>query len=332
MFSDRKSFEEVLNYMEQMSDYERLQWEDKIGFKSQKSMMDKLIREELIKDSLNRIKYAGKDISKVDERDYHSEYYYEMLNKGIIQLIDEGTPSEYWDCSVEDRSSTIFLNEDGLFAINDTLYQAVDNGIKSVFLPPNTHKNEMLKILDNDNQLRKAGYYSYSLGEFWSDWVQKGKWPAVQKRICIGRELKILEWMLSDNHHMKIRNNIYAKCQKTNLFNKWIYEFRNIKISGNWCLSVYKHFQSYRGSVKDRRFFASDLQGSIHPETGASGSPHNAFIITPNKYNQNPYKKGDNRYDYEYWKNMREDYPPRFDYINWELIDLDESLTATLNR
>lgn len=134
VFKNVDSFKEAKIFIGNLSDIERRKWESLIGFKSQYSMFMKLIDEELIKDSLNRIKYAGKDLSKVDEHEYHSEYYYELLSKRVIKLVDEGTPNEYWDYSVNDRSSTPFINEDGLFAIGDTLYQITKYKVKSMLL------------------------------------------------------------------------------------------------------------------------------------------------------------------------------------------------------
>lgn len=163
----------------------------------------KLINEELIKDSLNRIKYAGKDLSKVDKREYHSEYYYEMLAKGIIKLLAEDTPDEYWDYSVYDRSSTPFINENGLFTIGDTLYQITNHKIKSMLLTKDTNKQDLLRSLSANNsgiQKTSAEYYYDLLNcpdQIWASWTTKGKWPSVKRRIRVGTELSFVEFLIS---------------------------------------------------------------------------------------------------------------------------------------
>lgn len=193
VFANVDSFIEATKFIGNLSDIERFQWESKIGFKSQHSMFMKLIDEELIKDSLNRIKYAGTDLSKVDKREYHSEYYYELLSKGVIKLVDEGTPNEYWDYSVNDRSSTPFINEDGLFAIGDTLYQITNYKVKSMLLTKDAKKQDLLRNLSATNTgIQKISTdYVYELldcpGEIWASWTTKGKWPKVQRRIRVAQ-------------------------------------------------------------------------------------------------------------------------------------------------
>lgn len=336
VFASAESFVKATKFIGNLSDTERKQWESKIGFQSQHTMFMKLIDEELIKDSLNRIKYAGKDLSEVDKRDYHSEYYYEMLAKNVIKLLDEGTPNEYWDYSVYDRTSTQFISEDGLFAIDDTLYQITNQKIKSVLLTKDAIKQDLLRALSaNNTGIKKMPAYAYDLiecpGLIWAKaWTTKGKWPAVQRRIRVGTELSFVEFLIS-TQRMQFKHNFYVQCQKTNLFNSWIYELRNVTVTGTWQIYAYRNPQTFTSSTTYSHI-VSDLKASVNPGDGSLVPFGTTFLIYPDASNQNPYPYGDDNSNYGlYWQYNSLQCRPQYSYYNWEAVDTDESMTSTIS-
>lgn len=335
VFANVSSFIEATKFIGNLSDIERRKWESLIGFKSQHSMFMKLIDEELIKDSLNRIKYAGKDLSKVDEREYHSEYYYELLSKRVIKLVDEGTPNEYWDYSVNDRSSTPFINEDGLFAIGDTLYQITNYKVKSMLLTKDANKQDLLKSLSENNTIiNKMSAYVYPLidcpGLIWAkEWTKKGSWPDVQRRIRVGTELSFVEFLIS-LQRMQFKHIFYVQCQKTNLFNKWVYEARNITVTGAWKIYAYKYPQYYESTISYSNY-GNNFQINVNPETGATPGLYD-FLIYPNSSNQNPYPPGDDNSNYGlYWQYNSLQCRPQYSYYYWKAVDTDQSMTSTIS-
>jgi hypothetical protein len=335
VFANVESFAKATKFIGNLSETERQQWESKIGFQSQHSMFMKLIDDELIKDSLNRIKYAAKDLSKVDKREYHSEYYYEMLAKGVIKLVAEGTLDEYWDYSVYDRSSTPFINEDGLFAIGDTLYQITNHKIKSMLLRKDANEHDLLRSLSANNAgIQKMSAYVYPLldcpGQIWAPWTTKRKWPSVQRRIRVGTELSFVEFLIS-TQRMEFKHNLYAQCQKTNLFNSWIYESRSITVNGAWKIYAYSNPQYYEGTITYSSN-ASDLKGSVNPVDGSTAPFGSAFLIYPNSSNQNPYPPGDDNSNYGlYWQYNSFQCRPQYSYYHWEAVDNGQSMTSKIS-
>jgi hypothetical protein len=335
VFSNKESFVKTTKFIGSLSDIEKQQWESKIGFQSQHSMFMKLINEELVKDSLNRIKYAEKDLSKVDKRDYHSEYYYEMLAKGVIKLLDEGTPNEYWDYSVYDRSSTPFINENGLFAIGDTLYQITNHKIKSMLLTKDAKKQDLLSTLSaNNTGIQKMSAYVYDLldcpGQIWASWTTKGSWPSVQRRIRIGTELSFVEFLIS-LQRMEFKHNFYVQCQKTSFVNKWIYELRSITVNGAWKIYAYSNPQYYESTITYTTS-ASDLKGCVNPGDGSTAPFGTDFLIYPNSSNQNPYPPGDDNSSYGlYWQYNSFRCRPQYYYYKWEVVDDNQSMTSTIS-
>jgi uncharacterized membrane protein len=130
-----KTFETFLNITDEisnLSDKERTEWETKIGFMSQRRIVNTIIEEEIKIDEINEEKYAGMNIENIDRDEFHSTAYNYYINKGVIKIINKGTDDEYWDYSVFNRSFVNFINEDGLFAIGDTLYQATEKSLKAM--------------------------------------------------------------------------------------------------------------------------------------------------------------------------------------------------------
>jgi hypothetical protein len=107
---------------------------------------------ELNLDSINRIKFAHTDISKATKFDYHPELFYDHLSKGIIKLIDEGTKDEYWDYSAFNKGFTYFINEEGLNAVGDSLFQVTSDELKIIKLSSTSTKQELLKALNGNEK------------------------------------------------------------------------------------------------------------------------------------------------------------------------------------
>jgi hypothetical protein len=326
-FYSKETFINSINYISSLSNIEREKWERKINFTSQYSLVNRLINEELTKDSINRIIYKNSDLSKVDKREYHSDYYYILKSKGIIKIVEEGTQNEYWDYNVFDRNSTKYINEEGIFAIADTLYQISDKSIKCIKLSSNKSKNEHLielnkskniiyKVSDSNN----ANQNQPVSGEIWADsWTTEGRWPSVQKRIKVGIELSLVEFLIS-TQTIRFKHNFYVKCQKTNLFNVWIYDWSSVEINGNWKIGVYAYPQYYENSV-NYITNCSDLSGCVNPETGSLTPFGSIFIVNPNSTNRAVY-----------WE-INYEHSPTYSYYHWtaKRSDMNGMSTLTYN-
>ncbi len=324
-FNSKETFINSIDYISSLSNIEREKWERKINFASQYSLVNRLINEELIKDSINRIKYENSDLSKVDKSEYHSDYYYIIKSKGIIKIIEEGTQNEYWDYNVFDRNSTKYINEDGIFAIADTLYQITNKTVKSIKLSPYKSKNEHLielnqskniiyKVSDSDNETKNQPVN----GEIWADsWTTEGQWPAVQKRIKVGIELSLVEFLIS-TQTIRFKHNFYVKCQKTNLFNVWIYDWSSVVVNGNWKIGVYLYTQYYENSL-NYTTNCSDLSGCVNPETGLPAPFGSIFIVNANTTNRAVY-----------WE-INYEHSPFYSYYHWTAKRSDMNGTSTLS-
>ena len=322
-FDNKESFIKTVEFVSKMNDKQRRNWEASIGFESQQSIINNLINEELIKDSLNRIKYANTDLSKIDKRNYHSDYYYKVLSKGIIKLIDEGTTNEYWDNSVYNRSSIQYVNEDGLYSIADTLYQVTNCGLKSILLISASNKENTLKKLGMSNKIVKRITDKANVvpnkGEIWpTDWTEKGSWPSVRRRIKVGIELTFVEFLIP-LQRIEFKHNYFVKCQKTNLFNVWIYEWTNVEVTGNWRISAYFYDQIYESNATYNTY-CSDLKCCVDPATGSFPPYGNNFWIYPNEQNS-----------YVYWEINYNDYLPIFAYYHWTARRPDVNISSSLS-
>lgn len=91
-----------------------------MGFRSQKDIFDQIIIEEgLIDDQISLLSETERQ--KLDPAKAHSALYLEMLSKGVIREYEEdgGMSYDYAMCYPVFAS---VANEDGFFAVNDTVY------------------------------------------------------------------------------------------------------------------------------------------------------------------------------------------------------------------
>lgn len=320
IFKDNNSFIKTVSTISDMNRRDREKWEKTIGFVSQSRLIAYLIDQESALDSLNRIKFANGDFSNATKYDFRPELFYNLLSKQIIKLVDQGSPEEYWDCSVYDRSSTTYINEDGIYVIADSIFQVTNQGIKSTLYSKYKSKEELISELSMRGSARRIpkSYLKTSdlvRGEQWADWTTTGKWPSVQRRIKIGTELSFIEFLVP-TQRITFSHKYYVKCQKTNLFNSWIYDNVNVIGSGSWEIGVYKYPQIYANS-HTFNLTCSDLVGSINPET-AELVPFSNFQVLPNAENANVY-----------WEINYNDFLPYYNSFNWTVTRTDVNISST---
>ncbi|MBI9069054.1 MAG: hypothetical protein JEZ09_17285 [Salinivirgaceae bacterium] len=178
-FASMKALVNSLNEISDQSDLERAVWEESIGFKSQRSIINEIIEQEDIYDKICESKYEGVDIKDLDESNFHSDIYNNYLKKGVIKIMNEGTENEYWDYAVFNRGFVDFINEDGMYAVGDTLYQVTDKYIKAL-KDSDFSKIELLKnatendesnhiyIIHNESSLK--GYNPKDRGFIENNW------------------------------------------------------------------------------------------------------------------------------------------------------------------
>lgn len=131
-FKSQTALNSTLQKLNSISELERENWEKSKNFTSQRSIFTKLIDEENYLDSISELKYRDTTISDKDipSYDLHPDIYYTALKKEIIVLINKNTPEEYYTLPETTLGLIDILNEDGLYAIADTLYQIKGNILK----------------------------------------------------------------------------------------------------------------------------------------------------------------------------------------------------------
>jgi len=311
VFESTSSFIETTDAIANLSNNERSKWENEIGFLSQRRLVSNIIEQELVQDSLNELKYADVDITKIDESDFHSVVYLKALKKGVIKTINEGTEEEYWDYAVFNRGFVDFINEDGLFAIGDTLYHVTQNSLKAMKPADLRNPQTLLNAAEPDENnnivfiYKESNLKAKSPGLIESSWVSSGGGKKGEKRIKIGIYLDVL-YYLPYTRSYNFYHEVYVQCQERNWRRKWKYKFTNINVNGSWVVSLYYYPQRY-GNNWSWNGNASYLKASINPQTGSSAPYRSYFVIYPNSVNKNlPWYIAD-QYDYQ----------PKFDSYNW---------------
>jgi hypothetical protein len=310
-FKSAETFVETMGNIVNLSDTEREKWEEGIGFLSQRRIISNIINAEQEKDKINESKFTIEDAKTMTDAELHSTMYSEYLNKGVIKIIDKGTENEYWDYAVYDLSLIEIMNEDGLYAIGDTLYQVTNNSLK---IMKNANFNDALLLLSASIPDEKTGiyinYYEPNLkgtspGLLNSRWIYDG-----DKRIGLNLKLSVLYYMASSRHY-DFYHEVYVQCMQRNWLGNWKYVSTNIRLTGTWEVSVYYYPQRY-GWDKSLSWsgYGNYVKLCVNPETGSTQPFGGYFGVNPNSANLNlPYYMAD-QYDYQ----------PYFTSYNWTAV------------
>jgi len=303
VFESAASFVETTDAIANLSDAERLEWETKIGFCSQRKIVSTVINDEIILDKQNEIKYAGVDISELNKADFHSDSYKNALAKGVIKIIDKGTDDEYWDYAIFNRGFVDFINEDGLFAVGDTLYQVTATALKAMKPADFSNPSKLINAIEPDENnniyfiFNQSYFKGYSPGLIESYWIEEGTGKKGDKRIKKGIYLGVRYYIVSSRQY-QFYHDAYVQCQERNWLRQWTYQFTDITVDGSWTVSVY-YYPQYYSNTWAWSGSASYLKASINPETGLSAPYQSYFTVNPNYNNLNLPSYTADQYDYQ---------------------------------
>jgi hypothetical protein len=311
VFRDMDSFEKTTNMIANFDDNQRAKWEGLLGFESQHSIVNQIISEEQIHDSMCYIWYKDIDIKTISESEKHSNLYNKYLNVGVIKVIDKGTDDEYWDYAICNRKYIDYVNQDGLFAIGDTIYQVTDKYFKS-YKKGDFSKIDLLKLATEDNETNNIQVknmvstlktYDGCPGLIDSAWVSSGN-SNNSKRIKIDIFLDVQGYNPSATRPAyQFYHEVYVQCQRRNIWGKWKYDWCDASstVNGSWDIGVFYREQTYGNSWSYTGSF-SYLKACINPQTGLGAVYQSYFTV----YCDNPWSSG-----------TEAAYPPHFHNYNW---------------
>jgi hypothetical protein len=271
VFKTADDFYKTISEIGTYSDYEREQWEESIGFLSQRRIITQIIKAEQkhIEPYMNMTDEEVLKLSEVPNE--HSDLFYKYLNSGLIKITDEGTDQENWDFTVFNKTYVDFLNEDGFFAVGDTIFQATSNSIKIVpsgifsdleQIKTTEESNDKIHILSNT--LKSTRYY------YDSDVAQSGK-----KRISIevyGDQI----WFIPSSKIVEFTYVFFVRCQEKKLFS-WKDINTETWISGKWDLGI-DTWTSFSNSFY-YHYNMCYLKQSMNPETGVRSNDGTHYTV-----------------------------------------------------
>jgi hypothetical protein len=305
MFKSTDSFFETLGSISNLSDEDRRKWEEKVGFLSQRRIINQIIDEEAKLDIINEARYAGKENPDYSNVILHTDIYYRYLDKGVIKLIDEGTENEYWDYAVINRCYVDFINEDGLYAIGNTLYQITESMVKSmknIDFPKKSllmqasatdEVNNITILLDKNDKT-----YPGCPGLITQGWTSSS-----DKRIKIELFLDVYYFVPASSSY-SFFHEVYVQCQEKNWLGNWKYKIADIDVDGSWQIELFYNSQSY-GNDYTFNGSASYLKSSINPSSGIP-APYQSYFSVTATYP-------------DIW-GRDEDYPPSFINYHWTAL------------
>ncbi len=319
-FESTEALVQVLDGIANINDNERENWENKVGFLSQRRIVNIIINEENRQDSINESIYKDKDIEWDDLLNLHSDAYNNYLSKGVIKVFDKGTIDEYWDYAVFNKGFVDIINEDGLYAIGDTLYQVTENSLKAMKNADFNQAQLLVKATkpDEKNDIifihQESALKRTSPGLIVSEWVELGTGKQGDKRINIGIYLSVYQYIVSSKSFY-FYHDVYVQCQERNWLRQWKYKDAYIDVYGSWDVMIYES-PEYYGNSWSWHGYGNYLKASVNPGTGISAPFQSIFSVRP----YDPWNTQEDQYEYA----------PVWDWYHWTATR--GSLTASLDQ
>lgn len=308
-FKDVSAFSEITSLICNMTDEEREEWEEEQNFLSQRRIMSEVIKAEDEFEEECIVKYDGVDVSNLPDSLFKSVLYKKYLAKNVIKEVNQGTEEQYYDLAIYNVSMIDFVNEDGFFAIGDSLYHVdaerlvvlVDGSFKKELVKSATSMSasENVTIIDSRIQLkstnwRSPGWIYPSSGQY----KEEGK-----QRIGLKVLLDVKLFIVTTPAVYEFYHDVHVKIQKKNWRGQWKYETTGVWLDGNWEMSIFRNpliltnSYSWQGN-------ANYLKVSVNPSTGSVAPYQSYFSIS----SPNPYYNDDDYspiYTDYYWKATR---------------------------
>ncbi|OFX82634.1 MAG: hypothetical protein A2W99_06675 [Bacteroidetes bacterium GWF2_33_16] len=280
VFSSIDAFLRSTSGLANLTIKEREEWEESIGFLSQRRIVTNIIQAEEEIDKINEVKFKGKKLNEINKKELFSDEYNKYLAKEVIKVIDEGTEDEYWDYAVYNTSFIEFINDDGLYAIKDTLYQVTKDGMKALKNRDFSKVDMLKKAVKTDvnngiyiiESLENTKTYPGCIGKQWSNWKTES-----DKRIRVGVQLDVKYYIASDPSYY-FYHDMYVQCQEKNFWGNWKYKLAETWIDGTWEIKVFKYSQHYSNSYSYHGTL-NDYKSSINPQTGETVGYQGVFKI-----------------------------------------------------
>jgi len=321
VFSDSRKVSQTLNSLAKMSEEERKNWEKSHFFVSQQTIFHNIVNAELQLD----VPYENMSVEELKNAippAKHSEIYYKYLNEGIIKEFQFSDGTESYDYSTCAPYLASILNEDGLFVVNDTMYQFTSNAFKQW---NKCNVNDKTKLINTDesidgieinNKLKSStvvyGLFAYDSGR--------------DRRIQIGINFNSWQY-LSNATIWRYEHWVEVISQKKNLFGTWKYNWTDMYLKGSWDYRVdfvspsdpYMVIQQYTDNVgfydypNTYHIYASNLKSTCSIETG------DIF----------PYGSIFDFWHYDAVGDLGEIYELRLTHFNWEVTG-HYNVTATV--
>ena len=235
LFSNDKQLNETVNVLLDKTFEEQKQWGHEKGFTSIQTIFNDITIAEEEKDNqyaqMTAEELKKLDLSTVEE---HSELYYKGLKRGTIKkeyYPEDG--NEFYDINIAEPSLASICNEEGMFAVGDTIFQITPTLIK--FWPNGDIDNlDVLREADQENdQIKFIVEKRTTLkGSLYPDRkkveAHKGK-----RKIMLFFRFKTWQY-LGNGTIWKYIHNLEFKSEKKNWRGKWKLNVTDMYVKGNW--------------------------------------------------------------------------------------------------
>lgn len=290
-----KNSDALSNYIEKhylLSFDELTADEEKLGFLSQKRIFDIVADADSNHDRIMEEKYShleDKESLILRPEVIHSELYYKYVTLGVLREVKDQDGSSYMDYCAALPEKAPVLNIDGVYAIQDTLYQITENTYKVWYNADFDNPERIIKAIESDStvglfvvsfngngiQTKSTSVDPYVV----APWVVSGK-----NRALMSLRYKAV-WNFSTSKP-NIHYSINTQYQQKNWLGNW-------KFNGTCAISVSAAWSFYQGwfngnsqgfscNLNPNPVYAPQANNwwfSVEPSTGITMAPEYYFYV-----------------------------------------------------
>jgi hypothetical protein len=290
VFSSAEAFEASTRYLQSLSGAEADAWERRLGFVSQRNIFDRIVQAEYAHFVAPYEKLSREALSRTSPPVGHSATYAQYLERGVIREIPDPSGDTY-DYNLPSPALACVLNEEGFFAIGETVYQMKGAYVKEMQDGSFTRLKDLAAATKTDTDAAISVQASpVAMAGGVGSFDKSTGWVTAGKRRGSLRVIFNTSYLAPS---VTTQYDVNVQSQVKNFWGNWLYAPcpNEVWISGSWTANfdfVSLASQSFVGRDSYPRSFSypqtdciNNFWASISPDTGDGIGYHMVTTYTP---------------------------------------------------
>jgi hypothetical protein len=299
-FKNKEVYKNTIEMLSKMDRVTADSWEKSKNFVSQRNIFDQIVDAEwkLLVEPYEKM--STDELKKASTPATHSGLYEKCLKSGVIKKVRYSDNTESYDYNLFSGFFAKVVNEEGLCAIGDTIFQLTDVNVKMItngdFSKINllkksnaTDKVNNIAIISviSENKSAKSGNFDWNSSG--NDWQATGNYYHSKRIRC---EVWLTSDLAAPYTDCFMNYTVNVKTQRKNFWGNWDYYASDVIILANWTYqstinenNTFNHQDDYfELNYYDHPSSMNNYWVSVYP-TGGGTAPYPSTFVYSAPYN-----------------------------------------------